>query len=201
VATVSPQTLTFTACNQDRNVTVTAGARGTATISVAQASGAGSNTTGSGTYDYAPASFTVTVNNIAPTLSDIADQSTNEDTSTGPIAFTVGDAGTPAGNLTVTGSSSNTTLVPNSNISFGGSGANRTLTVTPAAGQTGTATITLVHPLDLEVIAEGMEAEEAVADLRALGCNFGQGDYWWTPQPAEETAALLEATAVRGWQL
>src|SRR6185436_4183814 len=33
--------------------------------------------------------------------------------------------------------------VPVSNIVFGGSGANRTITVTPAAGQTGTATITV----------------------------------------------------------
>ncbi len=27
----------------------------------------------------------------------------------------------------------------------------------------------------------------------SVGCNFGQGDYWWTPQPAGETAVLLEA--------
>ena len=38
---------------------------------------------------------------------------------------------------------SNTTLVPNANIVFGGSGANRTVTVTPAANQSGTATITV----------------------------------------------------------
>jgi EAL domain-containing protein (putative c-di-GMP-specific phosphodiesterase class I) len=55
------------------------------------------------------------------------------------------------------------------------------------------ATVNLAQALDLEVIAEGMETIEAVAELRALGCNFGQGDYWWTPQPAGETAALLEA--------
>jgi hypothetical protein len=50
---------------------------------------------------------------------------------------------TDAATLTLSGSSSNTTLVPNANIVFGGSGANRTITVTPAAGQSGTATITL----------------------------------------------------------
>ena len=43
----------------------------------------------------------------------------------------------------MSGSSSNTTLVPNGNIVFGGSGANRTVTVTPAANQSGTATITV----------------------------------------------------------
>jgi diguanylate cyclase (GGDEF)-like protein/PAS domain S-box-containing protein len=55
------------------------------------------------------------------------------------------------------------------------------------------ATITLAHALGLEVIAEGVETDEVAAELRALGCNFGQGYYWWTPQPAEETAALLDA--------
>ena len=43
----------------------------------------------------------------------------------------------------MTGSSSNTTLVPTANIVFGGSGASRTVTVTPAANQSGTATITV----------------------------------------------------------
>src|SRR3712207_1008662 len=139
VATVSPQTLTFTACGVDQNVTVTAGARGTSNITMTE----GSNTTGPGAFTYAMASFTATVNNLAPSISNIADQATSEDTSTGNIAFTVGDPGTPPGNLTVTGSSSNTTLVPNSNITFGGSGANRTLAVAPAANQSGTTTITV----------------------------------------------------------
>ena len=76
---------------------------------------------------------TVTTN-TAPTISDIADQTTPVNTAEGPLAFTVGDAETAAGSLTVTGSSSNTTLVPNANITFGGAGANRTVTVTPAAG-------------------------------------------------------------------
>jgi hypothetical protein len=48
------------------------------------------------------------------------------------------------GSLTVSGSSNNTTLVPNANIVFGGSRANRTVTVTPAANQTGSATTVTV---------------------------------------------------------
>ena len=142
VATVSPQTITFTSCIQDQSLTVTALVKGTATITVAQAPEPGSNTTGSGTFDYDPASFTVTVNAL-PTISDIPDQITDEDTPTGDIPFTVGDAETTASDLTVTGSSSNTTLVPNGNISFGGSGANRTVKATPAANRSGTATITV----------------------------------------------------------
>ena len=78
-----------------------------------------------------------------PTISAIANQSTDEDTATPAIAFTVGDAETAAASLAVSGSSSNQALVPDANIVFGGSGANRTVTITPAANQSGSVTITL----------------------------------------------------------
>jgi formylglycine-generating enzyme required for sulfatase activity len=87
--------------------------------------------------------FLLTVRNTAPTISDIAAQTIAAGANTGAIAFTISDAQTPASSLVLSKSSSNTTLVPNSNIVFGGSGANRTVTVTPASGQTGTATITV----------------------------------------------------------
>jgi len=79
--------------------------------------------------------------NVAPTISNIADQATKVGMSIGPIPFTVADVNTDP--LTVTVSSSNTTLVPNANLVLGGSGANRTLTIAPAPGQTGTTTITV----------------------------------------------------------
>ena len=78
-----------------------------------------------------------------PTISNIPDQTIFQNSSTGPIPFTVGDAQVAAANLQLSAASSNPGLVPNGNIVFGGSGANRTVTVTPAAGQTGTATITV----------------------------------------------------------
>src|SRR5262249_7531363 len=84
----------------------------------------------------------VSIVNTPPTISSIANQTINEDGATSAIAFTIGDAETSASGLTVAGSSSNTTLVPNANISLGGSGASRTVTVTPSANQFGTATIT-----------------------------------------------------------
>ena len=87
--------------------------------------------------------MTVNAVNDAPTITSIANQTTTAGTAVGPLAFTVGDVETAAGSLTVSGSSNNPTLVPNGNIVFGGSGANRTVTVTPAAGQSGTATITV----------------------------------------------------------
>ena len=96
-----------------------------------------------GTSNTATKVITVTAVNDTPTISDIADQTINEDTNTGALSFTIGDAETATASLTVTGSSSNITLVPNGNIVFGGSGASRTVTVTPAANKNGTATITV----------------------------------------------------------
>ena len=87
--------------------------------------------------------FSVEIVNQAPTVSTVADLSTNEDTPTTALPFTVGDDTTPADSLVVTAVSSNTTLVPNANIALGGSGANRTVMLTPVLNQNGSATITL----------------------------------------------------------
>jgi len=130
--------IVFGGSGANRTVTVTpvAGQSGSATITV---------TVSDGTLT-ASDPFVVTVNpasNTAPTISNIPNQTINQGGTTGAIAFTIGDAETSTGGLTVSGSSSNPTLVPNGNIVFGGSGANRTVTVTPAAGQSGSATITV----------------------------------------------------------
>jgi hypothetical protein len=85
----------------------------------------------------------LTLENTAPTISNVANQSVNEDTATAALPVVLGDDFTAVASLTVTGTSSNVTLVPNANIVLGGSGANRTVTITPAANQSGTATITL----------------------------------------------------------
>ncbi|MGB6222736.1 choice-of-anchor Q domain-containing protein [Haloferula sp.] len=65
----------------------------------------------------------------------------NQDLSTGDLAFVVGTVG----NLTAT--SSNQTLVPDGNITFGGSGSNRTVAATPVAGESGDTTITITDDL------------------------------------------------------
>jgi hypothetical protein len=81
--------------------------------------------------------------NTAPTISDITNKTVVENGNTGLIAFAVGDAETSASLLTVSATSSNTTLVPVANISFGGSGNTRTIIVTPLPNQIGTSTITI----------------------------------------------------------
>ncbi len=90
-------------------------------------------------------SFVLTVTNVNdnPTLSGLPNLTTDEDVPTGPLSITVGDVETAPANLSLVASSSNPGLVPSSNITFGGVGANRTVTVTPAANQSGSATITV----------------------------------------------------------
>jgi len=123
----------------NRTVTVTpvAGQTGTAQITVYVSDGTLTTQT----------SFNVNVQgqqqNHAPTIGSIANQNIATSQPTGAIPFTVNDADTGASSLSVSATSSNPTLVPNANIVLGGSGANRTVTITPAAGQTGTAQITL----------------------------------------------------------
>jgi Ca2+-binding RTX toxin-like protein len=51
----------------------------------------------------------------------------------GTLNLTVGDAETAPGSLTLSKSSSNTAVVPLANITFGGSGANRTVTINAVA--------------------------------------------------------------------
>jgi len=108
---------------------------GTAVITVTLSNG---ETTASDTFV-----LTVRSVNDPPTISAVADVTINEETSTPPIPFTVGDVETPAGSLVVTCNSSNLALVPLANIVPGGNGANRTVTITPAANRYGTSTITL----------------------------------------------------------
>ena len=123
--------------------TTAANANGSATVTVRAHDNGG--TTNGGVDSSAPQTFTITVQavNDLPTISAIADITTDEDTSTGAIAVTIGDVETTASNLVLSASSSNATLIPNANILFGGSGANRTITLNPAANHFGTSTITL----------------------------------------------------------
>jgi len=108
---------------------------GTATVNVTVSNGSATRST----------AFTLTVIavNDAPILPTLAGQTTPIGIPLGPFSFTVGDAETGAGDLALSATTSNPALIPQSNIEFGGSGANRTLLVTPAAGQLGNATVTL----------------------------------------------------------
>jgi hypothetical protein len=90
-------------------------------------------------------SFLVTVppTNDTPTISPVADQIIFGNTNLGPIHFVIGDVESLADALMVLASSSNQTVVPDSNLLLEGNGSNRTVTVSAATNQIGTALITL----------------------------------------------------------
>ena len=58
-------------------------------------------------------------------------------------------------------------------------------------------TIDLARHLGMEVVAEGVENEDALEELRALGCDLAQGFAISPPLPAPELRRWL---ADGGWQ-
>jgi diguanylate cyclase (GGDEF)-like protein/PAS domain S-box-containing protein len=52
--------------------------------------------------------------------------------------------------------------------------------------------VALAHHLKLDVIAEGVETAEQLAQLQALGCEYGQGYYFSRPVDAETASDLIE---------
>ena len=102
--------------------------------------------------------------NAAPTVSLITNQIGAEDTLLGPIEFVIGDTESPAGLLSLSGSSADTNLIPNENIVFGGSDENRTVTILPATNQSGIATITLT-------VGDGLATAGVSFEVTVLAVN------------------------------
>ena len=115
-----------------------ANASGTATLTVIVSDGHAVN--GSVTQSF---TVTITATNDLPVISDILNLVTPEDVSI-VAGFIVSDIETPASTLTLSATSTDTTVVPVSNIVFGGSGANRGVTITPADNRSGSSTITIM---------------------------------------------------------
>ena len=78
-----------------------------------------------------------------PKVSTLAAQRTDANTTTSSISFSVDDLESDASGLSVAVSSSNTALVPTTNIFVGGSGTTRTITATPSSNEAGETTITI----------------------------------------------------------
>ena len=94
-----------------------------------------------GELDSLTATISVDITIVSSTT--IYDFTINEDTSSGPIAFTVGAARVPIANLGILASSSNATLVPEENMILNGTGASWTITIIPAPNLYGDTTITI----------------------------------------------------------
>ena len=87
--------------------------------------------------------FRVTPVDDLPAISGIADQRIAAGLPSAEIPFVVGDAETAAASITVVAVSGDTGLIPASGITLGGSGANRTIMLTPNGVRTGDTAITL----------------------------------------------------------
>ncbi len=76
------------------------------------------------------------------------------------------------------------------------------LGVDPAAEAIVAAVVNLAHALGLVVVGEGVETEQQLVMLRALGCDRAQGFLWSRPLPAEQVRqwrpaeATVESTSV-----
>jgi hypothetical protein len=114
---------------QNRTITVTpaAGLQGQSVITVSVSDSVNTSFT----------TFLVTVG--TPTVSPIPNQRAYTNTPIPAISFTVNDAESDP--ITIYGSSSDQTILMSGNIAFGGSGANRTVTLTPESGAVGVTTI------------------------------------------------------------
>ncbi|MFO0937186.1 MAG: Ig-like domain-containing protein, partial [Gemmataceae bacterium] len=141
-----------------------------------------------------------------PTISDVVNQTGKDNVAVGPVAFTVNDLNTPAGQLALSATSSNSALIPNGNVTFGGSGANRTVVLNPIAGQTGTTTITLtVTDADgqtatdtFDVTITSSNTNPVISDVQNTTVPFGgfSNVVPFFVSDAESSAANLTVTAV-----
>ena len=61
------------------------------------------------------------------------------------------------------------------------------------------AVVGMAHALDREVVAEGVETEGQLEELRTLGCEYAQGYYFARPQTARDLEALLVGEAEQTW--
>ena len=87
--------------------------------------------------------ITLTPVNDAPNISNIPDQVMDANTSRSAIPCIVGDVDNDPAALTVSASSSDQALIPNSGLLISGIGSERALSITPSPNQTGTCTITV----------------------------------------------------------
>jgi EAL domain-containing protein (putative c-di-GMP-specific phosphodiesterase class I) len=72
-----------------------------------------------------------------------------------------------------------------------------TITSSPRRATMLRSVVGMAHGLGLDVVAEGVETAEQDAQLRAVGCSFGQGWHFGRPAPLADVVALLDSRADR----
>lgn len=121
-------------------------------------------------------STTVTTN-MLPTISSISNQIACSTGTPASVNFVIADAETAVANLTLSVTSSDTALLPVSNISFTGTTGSRTMNYTTVAGVLGTSTVTITvtdasgavanETFDIEVTQDRIVTSSAVPSLQA----------------------------------
>jgi Ca2+-binding RTX toxin-like protein len=129
------------------------------------------------------ATVTITVNpvNDPPTVAVNGGACLQGAMAVATLNLTVADPDDPAGSLVLSATSSNQALIPNGNLVVGGSGANRTLTLTALLGKFGTAVITITvsdgtAETDLDVTSlVGGPGFDTLTGTSGPDVLFGQG--------------------------
>lgn len=137
------------------------------------------------------------ISNHAPEISDIANTTTDYNMATDAIHFTISDVESSAASLSLEAFSSNTNLVPHANIVLGGSGVNRTISILPAANQTGEAEITIS-------VSDGVCTSYETFTLSVGNVWLGQTSDWntlanWSlAVPDDNTGAFIPTAPTGG---
>jgi VCBS repeat-containing protein len=112
--------------------------------------------------DSAKVTLRITARNDAPKVTVAAGGTCGKDDHSGTINLTVDDVDSPAAELTLSATSSNTTLVPTGNVNFAGSGATRTMTVSTVDGRSDTASLTVT-------ITDGQDSGKVLVTVNVGG--------------------------------
>ena len=142
-ARLPASSLTLAGSGSTRTLTLTPSAGTTESVELALVASDGALNTAAFLTVAISAGGSATTVNHRPTITRIAEQRTTPGTAITGLSFTIGDVETSATALTVTAASSNPILLPPAALTLSGSNASRTLSLSPAAGLSGTATITL----------------------------------------------------------
>jgi CSLREA domain-containing protein len=137
-----------------------------------------------GTVDSNEATVSITVNAVndasTVTLASGGSCSTSATSVSGTMNLSLADVDSSVDPLTLSATSSNQALVPAANIKLGGSGANRTVSIAPAAKKSGSATITITasdgtaksSPTTIQVIV-GTDQKETIGGTSGADMIFG----------------------------
>ncbi|HAL93058.1 MAG TPA: hypothetical protein DCM68_08565, partial [Verrucomicrobia bacterium] len=99
--------------------------------------------------------------NDPPTISSFLNEVVEEEDPPEPITFRINDVDNDLDSLTLAAQSSNPELVPAANIVFGGTGSNRTVTITPVEGNIGISSIQIA-------VSDGEDTASASFDYQVL---------------------------------